>query len=394
VKELQLVGVRHGVEITDIFGIPSRYEVMPPGDFVEQLDIGQSSSVAIEAVPGRELTAGIIEESEFVSHELYQQEHAKASQQFFFGAASRQLEQYGHQVLGIDDARLRLEVYPKHEALLAEEYLLEYHYGVNMPPRVERKLAFSRAFIGFMDSTIREDLQFQRLSEGNFDLAIIGEAHGDILATDTDLQEELGVRVVDYRRSGVSYIGLPIDRSNYPRYPTKYVDSFLYQPNPNELANDVRRSLVEKELYRRRYNAFTIGRILGRSEQLPDYVGRFHISGIAESSLFELHITDRVGAEFQGKIYDVLGDAAVQGTFDSISIEFRKDYDLSTTMNPNIRPLIYRGMTNQSSGNVHGRYSLAEDTARSGFCFVMTKFDKSAIHRLNDHDVVYEGLSS
>jgi len=242
-----------------------------------------------------------------------------------------------------------------------------------------------------MDSSIREDRMFGFLSKGNFDTAVVSQAHADTLAASPELQARLGLRVAEYLRVEPLHNGYPITDDNAPTSITSQkLPSQLYAPDPYEVAMDAHGHAITRERYRRRYNAFSIGRVLGRREMSPDYLGRFYITGPAEKSLFELHVEDRAGSEFTGTIYDILGTATAEGEITPDGLEFRKVYDKTTVLERNIVPLNYRGTINPDTGTVLGRYAGDRDKIEWGMCFVMRPYDRHAIHQLNRQAVIYD----
>lgn len=389
-REIDLVGAIHGVAIHSRIGGVSHFEVEPPVDFVDQLEFDQGAKVAIEAAPGGELTAGVFQDPDVDNLSAYERAWAVMRAQAFFGAASRMLTQAGFIVEGIDDNRLRNHVCAEHLALLGD-FGADDMYDLNLPRWRQRKLGHSYALLRFLDSSVREDLMLRRLSQGDYSGVIIGQAHADILAATPELQDRLGVEVVRYRRADVRYRGKPLSDKNRPRYSDEHVDAYLYEPDPQELAKDAQEHVVQKELSRRKYNAFRIGRVLSRRDPRPDYIGRYFMSGLAEASLFELRIDDRAGQDFKGTVYDVLGNAAVAGTISSSSIDFVKTYEPKTTSRESaVQPLRYIGRANQQSGNFYGRYRLVGEDTRWGYGFVMTPFDRLAVRRLNDRGYLYK----
>jgi hypothetical protein len=386
-KEIQLVGVTHGVQAYSRFGNARHYEVLPPGDFIAGLGISAGAEVAIETVPGCEITAGEVIETPSMTAQKYKEVFAIAEGQYFFGAAARLLIGSGCHVYGVDDERLRHHAYPRHKALINDIPVLTYLNDGILSDRLARKIAYAKAFLGHMDASVRESRMFERIAHGAFDVAILGQAHTDRLASDASLQEQLGLRVIEYLRVEPRINGHPITADNLQyAYGLDKLESHLYVPDALEVEIDASEHKIQRELYRRRYNALTIGRVLSRKDPLPVYLGRFYISDIAETSLFELHINSQLGSSFTGTIYDVLGTATVEGVVSEGEISFRKIYDKATITETAIAPLNYAGDVDSDNGDVRGRYAPDGEQIHQGNCFIMTTYDRNAVHRLNKID--------
>lgn len=374
-RELQLIGAAHGTTAEWALG-PKFFEVDPPEGLADILSTtGGAKSIAIEAIPGHELSAGVPNYEADVSFETAL---VLARGQLLFGSLAKELTAQGHTVTGIDSERIRAGVYPKLLGTIAKHFVWQYLGDGMLTPRQERRIKHSRAIIEHIDSSVREEHMFRELAEGDFDAAILGQAHADVLAADERLQRQLGLQVVDYVQI------LPdVSGDNPPIFSRDSVPSRTHIPTPDELADLARRHAVSRELARRKYNAYSVGRILGRGHAEPNFLGRFYITGPAASSLFELFVHEQDGADFTGAAYDAVGDAAVEGTLSSDEIAFTKIYDPSTVLSPDIRPLFYHGTINPDDGAIDGRWEINREHISGGFLHSMVPFERKAIRALD-----------
>src|SRR3990167_4630395 len=337
-REIALIGAEHGVTVTSSF-MSSHHEVKPPPNFYEYTGVEPKANVAIEnCVPAeRDITGYTPRYCDFIG-----------ATQLFTDLAT-DLNGHGINVIDIDDPRLVHHVQQPIAESLTDLHYANYSGEGFLSHRQQRKRGFARSLMQFINSNLREDIMFSNLGTSNAEWAVMGQGHADILYCDEELQAKLGIQVVDYDR-----ISPDLDLDYPPGY-GQAVLSYMYKPNEREVANDARLRVIERELDRRRYNAYSIGRVLGRKQPEPAFLGRFFIGGWAAESLFELTITDRDGKTFQGVVKDVLGDAVVEGTIDDKSVNFVKSYDLATTAKGSYKPVYYEGVMDRDSGQFEGR---------------------------------------
>lgn len=372
-KEILLVGAAHGFTVMHPWYGNRRYEVNPPDELASIVEA--NSRVAIEMLPG---DMNIPVDAADMSDEQFEREiHLKGD--FFFRAIGRTLRSKGNEVIEIDDPALgakKLALARRVDALTS----LRRRNDEWLPYKKERKLGRSLALIDMIDSVLREDQILEAASISDADVVIIGRAHADQLAVSDSLQEQLGLIVKEYVQVNpddtMFRSGLVNQREHAP--------SYLYSPGRDEVVEAARIHNIRRVLDTRRYNAFTIGRVLDSSLPPPDYLGRFYLSGLTAHSMFELEIEERYGKEFTGSVRDVLGDAEVDGIIDEDGIDFTKRYitdrsDSSTSQ----APIYYKTTDITDDGVYKGRYDMTPDT-RSGYIFSMTAFSDDAEKCLDD----------
>lgn len=361
------MGTTHGFTVMHPWYGDRHYEVQPPDELASIVDA--NSRVAIEMLPG---DMDIPLDTADMSEEQFEREiHFKGD--FFFRAIGRTLRSKGNEVIEVDDSALgakKLALARRVESLTS----LRRRNDEWLPYKKERKLGRSLALIDLIDSVLREDHILATASNSDADVVIIGRAHADQLAASVSLQERLGLIVKEY-------VQVNPDDTNFRSGLVDQCErapSYLYSPGHDEVVESARLHNIRRVLDTRRYNAFTIGRVLDSSLPPPDYLGRFYLSGLTAHSMFELEIEERDGKEFTGSVKDVLGDAEVDGTIDEGGVDFTKRYipdksDSSTSQTP-----IYYKTTDVTDDGVHkGRYDMTPDT-RSGYIFTMTAFSDDA----------------
>lgn len=370
-KEVLLVGAQHSFTVQhSLFG-DMHYEVDPPDELLTV--VGNQARVAIEMLPGdmdiptdvKGMSVRQLERNWYIVGD------------HLFRAAGRKLQSAGHEIREIDDPKLGAE-----KLLLAKDiaYLRNKKYRNEgwLTPKNERKLGRSLARISFINSVLREEQMLSAASRSDPDVVIIGEAHADRLAADGQLQKNLGLRVKEYVRLIPSNVGYFM--SGYVGKQIHATSEFVY-PTRDEVVESARKHSIGRTLDQRRDNAFRYGRVLHPNSPRPDFLGRFYISGLAAQSMFELHIENSKGTNFTGRVYDLLGDALVTGTFGEHGPNFVKQYvpKLSHERAP-AAPIHYL-TTRDNDGLLSGCYNTTPDTCY-GPTFVMTRFTNRPARRL------------
>ncbi len=383
-KELVLVGATHGASIPSFAGV-QHCETEPPYDFVEVTGLNQSDKVALELFPGAceaYSPPTDLDTQERIDDWIRLQ---NLNGTHFFRTLATRLLQDGISVVEIDDERLVHQVQPRLVDTLGRLSSAEYRQEGFLSTQQMQRRGTIITLNEFINSTLREDILFNNLVDSDADIAVIGQKHADRLAADKVLQARLGLKVTDYL-----YADIP-----HPEFMNPWDGPFetkLWRPQPDIVQESADDANITRELDRRRYNAFSIGRILGRKEQEPDYLGRFYISGVAAGSLFELHVTERSNQDFAGLVYDGLGDAEVEGTIDSEGIIFTKKYDLATVepkMRERLMPIYYQGEFEARHNQYKGRYGANSEDARFGNVFMMRPYQPRAITYLDDYSYIY-----
>lgn len=388
-REIQVVGAIHAISVPTFVG-REVLEVQPPADFIETLGLDAKDKVALELFPGarnlpnhyHELFAHA-EPKDFESQREYEHwlRFRRLGGGFFFRELGDHLDNSGIAVYEIDDRRLAYELGGQIAQRLGT-LGIRYGYHDGWTRREQAQYARTRALAGYVDSTLREDHMFANLANTDANVVILGRAHADRLSTDAWLQESLGVKVAE------TWYVEPCDEDFWPSpFSRTPVAGILRGATPAELQWNARNAAIQRELERRRHNAFSIGRILNQEEPAPDFLGHFYISGVTEESLFELAIEERDGHAFQGTIRDVCGNATVEGEISSDGISFLKTYDVDMCdPDRTFLPLHYSGKWRDDMGGYDGRYTHAPEEQQGyggGKVFWMVPFSKRAVSQLD-----------
>lgn len=145
----------------------------------------------------------------------------------------------------------------------------------------------------------REAYMLERMRQQNPDITIMGVGHTEELMTEPAAMFQNNLVGVNYTR--------------------------CIPPNL-----DLGKSMVERELVRRRYNIATQRRVL--PEKKPDFIGSFYpesrsIEGCTAAGLFEVYVTQKgENGSLQGYIEDGLGTATFTGSLQNDEFTFDKKY--------------------------------------------------------------------
>lgn len=376
-REIKLYGVNHALSYSTTFSQGVK-EVALPTDLVEHLNLDGLSVIGLESTAEQAAFPRLIDDEYGISG-------LKGSQ--FFRDANSTLENIGASIAHLDDARLTRYVQPdlngRIDRLVSKSiYNLDY-FGFNDM----RRLGFARTLFDFINTNLREELMYSKLKDSTANVVIIGQGHAEPLAASDELQDALGIRVVEYHR-----IEPDIDLAN-PQLsdirPYEYgvsIDSRIVTPALSDIQTTAQSINLEKKISRRRFNAYSIGRVLGRRCVEPTYLGNFYIGSPAADSLFEMHILDRSGHDFSGIVYDVLGDATVQGSSKDDKIEFTKTYIPDRTISDGVVPIFYEGSSRTNDRTIEGRWDQTPEGVKFGYVFRMCNYEigKLAIDTLDN----------
>lgn len=375
-KDIVLVGAKHGVTVSGgMFGAVN-CEVEPSFNLADEIGLEDRSRIAVEIFP-RALNEQIVQPNatnwDEVNYDLLDRARALHGEYFFRTLAANLLAQ-DHAVMPVDDERL-CDVVAKDAFRLQD---LSYHDDdEGFYSRKIKLWSRLRAKQNYFNSTLREDALFRNIRDvsSETDVVVVGLGHAARLSADESLQADLGIRVVR------NYVVEP-DVAYYQGFRNgDIVNSRVRPAEASEIATEAQRTQVQRELDRRRHMTHAVGRVLGSKASEPDFLGRFRITGCAADSLFELFVDDHDGVTFRGRMSDILGDAVVQGELDDSSIVFEKVYDLST-VEPQRQfvALTYTGKQDEA-GKYEGRWRPSEQSF-GGYVFRMIPFGKNAIRSL------------
>lgn len=346
-------GVKHSVNIPnwlvpDVIGV---HQVRLPKDLGDRLSGSRTIGVEDTGIPD-------FDNEEF-RYSQAGDDAIKAGR--FFENAAQLAHGLGKTVEYLDDVQLVHHVQPKLSVRLDQIRRKDnrlYTLDDFLSQNEERSRGFAASLLSLINHDLRERTMFRRIAESDVDTVFLGQAHADILAGDPALQQTLGIQVTKYLR---------IEPENTQDLSNRHVpydaefESSIKSPHPEEVQADYHKASIEKRNARRRFNAHSIGRILSAKSAKPDYLGRFYITDVSASSLFELHINDKNGDQVQGTVYDLIGDATVVGTFSKGGeVNLSKTYDPST-VHPEtrgIQPLIYTGQFDEK-GFLTGKWGQA-----------------------------------
>ncbi len=368
-REVVLVGAKHAVTINSAIDTV-RCEVAAPEDFADVTGLSEGGTVALEIAPNAnsfhlppevEFPYQVPFEDRYLHPGESERKYKDPRGQGLFSNLKAVLSDAGHSVDHLDHQRWA-DLTHEFAGVLDEAWVWSY---MGMTARQAGLVRHAQVLGLFIDSTLREDYMLDQIARSKAEVIVVGQAHADRLAVHESLQERAGVKIAELLR-----LEPDVENHFYPH--NTWLDSYLYPVSTSVAKEDAKLHDIERELHRRRYNAHSIGRVLDRKEPEPAFLGRFKISGDAEDSLFELHIHDQNGEQFNGMIHDCLGDATVEGT---ISNGTKTYIDGTVIPGKKYQPLHYVGELNDKAGQFEGRYGTSSENG-SRPVFTMRNFGK------------------
>lgn len=312
---MKLYGVTHGGSY-EFGGFElAKYPVDPAPKLLESIEqLPPNSRVGVEALEEAFEGSGLQDVS-FQDEDLaYWEEIIDRSRRF------------GHSLVYLDSLNLQIEAAKKRKSALEIDRALWGLSDYTVAKGKERDIVEVRfaleAVANYIFKVEREDVMFARLRATRPDLAIIGQAHGDLLMLTPNLATELGI--AEYWHGVVPTSPdatiLDIDRLiGVPR------EQHLEQADPDP------KYVAEREQTTRWYRAATLGRITLNAT--PAWIGSWEVN-CRPSGLFEVYADTR-DDDLHGTIIDSLGTAAFSGHISDTYLRLVKEYDPSKVLDPN-----------------------------------------------------------
>jgi hypothetical protein len=362
-KEVKLYGVTHAIGVDGLFR-EKTLEVAPPDNLLEH--VGERHGIA-----GLELTSYPLDDLDSFYEELCM---GVFKGNKFFRDLKLFLHNEGFGIEYLDDPRVVGYLQPRlHRFIDSVQGKLMYS-----PDDVgflkEAKFQEVLILFDYLNAFVRDKYIREQLARSTATVAFMGLAHATLLAYDEELQEDLGIKVTELHHIQPDTTENELISLCY-KWDVVSLDSRITEVKDDELKTLAEEISLENEITKRRHNAFSIGRVLDGDAPEPDYIGNFYYSGSSALSLFELFIDEVTGTSFKGRVFDVIGDAIVEGTISNGSVEFTKVYDPKKTPSKDTAPLFYQGHTDDD-GMIRGRWETDIGKVGYGYCFNMHPFIK------------------
>lgn len=343
---MKLYGVHHGGGFAfDDFQVGTM-EMEPADGILEAIEgLQRSSVVGVEA-----LSIEDVEASDLAFREEDWQ---------YWQTIVEACEDSGHSVLYLDSAGIhKTAARMRHELASLQGALSEGTYKV--APGQERYLAeFQFALSAnaqYQFEVAREDYILRKLIELAPDLAVIGQAHADVLMLTPELAGQAAV--TEYWRTVLEnppYVDLARLAFLADRPITVFQNLEQSSPDPSHLR--------EREHATRTYRAATLGRIVMDSE--PQWIGSWEPEN-RPYGLFEV----RAHTDSEGEIDDRLGTAFYHtAEFTEDKIVFIKEYDPKRVLEKHVAkgPVNYEAERISEEGDFEGVWRLDGTQVGGGF---------------------------